>query len=189
MITEFIIPTYDRISQLHSMLASLVAQNDNRWLATVVVDDIENERARSIIAKFDTNKIKCIFTEHRHNDFGHTPREIGKQLSAADYVIMTGDDNYYVPAFIKELNMVVSDKPGMVYWNMIHNGFDYKPFICHLMTGHIDMGAFATRVDLAKQIMLNKKQFAADGTFVNDFCVRFPTEKIIKIDKILFVHN
>lgn len=195
MIIEFIIPTFNREKQLVSMLASLVAQTEDNWLATIVVDDNGSSqydwkgfRIEKIISKFDTDKIKYIFTGQRWNDYGHTPREMGKQASVADYIIMTGDDNYYVPTFIKELNNVISTSPGMVYWNMIHNGYDYTPFICRVEDGYIDMGAFATRRDLAQQIQLGK-EYCADGYYTMNFCKKFPEEKIIKIEKILFIHN
>ena len=185
---DFIIPTYDRTVLLHSMLASLVAQYDDRWTATVVVDDIENNKARDIISKFDTNKISLIFTGQRHNDWGHTPREIGKQASVADYIIMTGDDNYYCPTTVADIHGAMESRPGMIYWDMVHSHYDYHFFSCTPFISQIDMGAFATRRDLAQQIKLGKA-FAADGQFVMNFLDRFPNEETIKIPKVLFVHN
>lgn len=190
---EFIIPTYNRTEQLQSMLASLVAQIDDDWIATVVVDDEDNEdnnnRIKRIIDNFNTNKIKYIFTGKRFNDYGHEPREVGKQLSKADYIVMTGDDNYYVPSFVKEINYVVkNDNVGMVYCDMIHNGYDYVPFYCRIIDGYIDMGAFVTRRDLAQQLKLGK-EYCADGYYTINFCKLFPNEKTVKINKILFVHN
>ena len=185
---EFIIPTYNRINELHSMLASLVAQSNDNWIATIVVDDEENDTIKSVVSKFETNKIKYIFTNKRYNDWGHTPREIGKQQATGDYIVMTGDDNYYVPVFVQELMNVVSNKPGMVYWDMVHNHYDYSYFKCSPYISYIDMGAFATRKDLAQQLELTKG-YAADGQFVVDFREKFKDEEIIKIEKVLFVHN
>lgn len=187
---EFIIPTYNRTKQLMSMLSSLVAQSDDDWIATIVVDDVENDIARSVVSKFDTDKIKIIFTGKRYNDWGHTPRNIGKNQSNADYIVMTGDDNYYVPSFTSEINKIAVSKPGMIYWDMITNNWqNYTWFNCRTADGYIDMGAFATRNDLAKQIDLEPSCFAADNAFVMEFNKRFPQEKITKINKILFVHN
>jgi len=188
MIIEFIIPTYNRINPLHSILASLVAQTNDNWIATIVVDDVENDIVKNIVSKFDTDKIKYIFTDQRYNDWGHTPREIGKQQAIGDYIIMTGDDNYYVPVFIDELMKVISEKPAMIYWDMVHNHYDYSYFRCSPYVSHIDMGAFATRKDIAQQIELGKG-YAADGYYVRDICDKFPNEKIVKIEKVLFVHN
>jgi hypothetical protein len=36
---------------------------------------------------------------------------------------------------------------------------------------------------------LNPKVEQADGNYVEEFKVKFPDVKIIKIDKILYVHN
>lgn len=188
MIVEFIIPTFNRISPLQSMLASLVAQTSLNWFATVIVDDIENDLAKDIITKFNTDKIRLWFTGCRYNDWGHTPRELGKQASKADYIIMTGDDNYYVPTFVEELEKASTDNPGIIYWDMVHNHYQYSYFQCVLALGRIDMGAFATRRDIAQQIRL-QTSYAADGHFISEFNERFPDEKRVKIEKILFVHN
>lgn len=183
MLVEFIIPTFDRIYPLQSMLASLVVQTSPNWIATVIVDDIESTRN-----VYSSDKIKLQFTGQRYNDWGHTPREIGKQASTADYIIMTGDDNYYVPTFVEELEKAAIENPGIIYWDMVHNHYQYSYFKCSLFLGQIDMGAFATRRDIAQQIKLGTS-YAADGHFISEFNERFPDEKRIKIEKVLFVHN
>lgn len=188
MLVEFIIPTFNRISPLQSMLASLVAQTSLNWLATVIVDDIESVWVPYFITDFNEDKIRVQFTGQRYNDWGHTPREIGKQASKADYIIMTGDDNYYVPTFVEELEKATIENPGIIYWDMVHNHYQYSYFQCSLTLGRIDMGAFATRRDIAQQIKLGTS-YAADGHFINEFNQRFPDEKRIKIEKVLFIHN
>jgi len=165
------------------MLASLVTQTSPNWIATVIVDDIESARG-----VYGSDKIRLQFTGRRYNDWGHTPREIGKQASTADYIIMTGDDNYYVPTFVEELEKATIENPGIIYWDMIHNHYNYSYFKCSLFLGHIDIGAFATRRDIAQQIKLGTS-YAADGHFIGEFNERFPNEKKVKIEKVLFVHN
>jgi len=192
MLVDFVIPTYWRVEPLHCMLASLTSQTDGDWNATVVIDNIgEDEKVPyiiSLIKVFDDDRISYFITGKRHNNWGHTPREIGKQLSEADYIIMTGDDNYYTPNFVAELKKASISKPGMVYWDMVHSHYDYQYFNCKPAYNQIDMGAFATRRDLAQQIPLNVS-FAADGEYVRDFNTKFPQEQKIKINKTLFVHN
>ena len=186
---EFIIPTYNRIKELHVILSSLVAQIEDNWKATIVVDDKENDRVKNVVSKFDSDKINYIFLGKRYNDWGHTPRNVGKQASTSDYIILTGDDNYYVPTFISELNNVITtEKVGIIYWDMIHNGYNYRHFNTRINDGYIDMGSFATRRDLAQQIDL-KKSYSADSKYVKELVNKFPDEKKVKIKKILFVHN
>lgn len=190
ILVDFIIPTYNRVAPLKSMLASLEAQVSDDWVASVIVDNPEYSVANFIAEEYGSGKAKPINLEKTYNDWGHTPREIGKQKSEAEYVIMTGDDNYYMPTFVAELGKIVrkENHPGMIYWDMVHSHYDYGYFKCSPGFNQIDMGAFATRADLAKQIKLGTG-YAADGTFVEDFKKKFPTEKIVKINKVLFVHN
>ncbi len=189
---DIIIPTYFRPEPLNCMLASLMCQTDKDWNATIMIDNIcEDEKAITIISlieKFEDKRIQYFVTGKRYNDWGHTPREMGKQMSEADYTILTGDDNYYTPNFVAELKIAAISKPGMIYWDMVHSHYNYAFFQCQPAYNQIDMGAFATRSDLAKQIKLNTS-YAADGEYVRDFNEKFPQEQKIKINKCLFVHN
>jgi hypothetical protein len=188
-IFEFIIPTFDRVEPLYSMLASLIAQTKNNWKATIIIDGNNNDIVKNIVNKFDSPNIHYTTLDKRYNDWGHTPRNVGKNLSTSDYIILTGDDNYYVPTFIDELNeIIINGHVGMIYWDMIHNGYEYNFFKTTINDGRIDMGSFVTRRDLAQQIDLTK-DYNADSQYVLQFQKQFPNEEIIKINKILFVHN
>jgi glycosyltransferase involved in cell wall biosynthesis len=188
-IIDFIIPTYNRYIPLKSMLASLCAQTKNNWRGTVVIDDINNDKIIEIIKSFDNPNLRYILTGKRYNDWGHTPREIGKQASDADYIIMTGDDNYYIPTLIDNINTAIEkDKGDLIYWDMVHSHYHYSYFKCKPRFNNIDMGAFAFNAKMGKQIKLSTK-YAADGIFIEDFKRTFPEANIVKIDKVLFVHN
>lgn len=188
MLVDFIIPTYSRSNPLKSMLSSLVAQTNPSWGAHVVIDNPDDVENIKIVESFNDPRIRWSKLDRRYNDWGHTPREFGKQKSEADYIIMTGDDNYYTPNFVQELSRVVKNRPGIVYWDMVHSHYNYSHFKCKLIINEIDMGAFATRRDLAQSLPLTT-DFAADGEYVRNFLKKFAREGSIKIDKILFVHN
>ncbi len=188
MLVDFIIPTYNRPAPLKCMLASLVAQTNPDWGAHVVIDNPEDEDNVKLVESFNDPRIRWSKMDKRYNDWGHTPREYGKQKSEAKYIIMTGDDNYYTPNFLQEISVLCNVEVGMVYWDMVHSHYNYAYFKCVPAGGQIDMGAFATRRDLAQQIELGT-DFAADGWFVEQFKQKFPIENISKINKVLFVHN
>lgn len=188
MLVEFIIPTYYRPEPLKCMLQSLMAQTHSDWGAHVIIDNPEDVEIQEIVKGFNDKRITYSVTHERYNDWGHTPREIGKQQSNAKYVIMTGDDNYYTPNFVKELSDASMSNPGFIYWDMIHSHYDYDYFKCSPYMNQIDMGAFATRTDLAKHIPLGT-EYAADGLFVENFKHMFPGVEMVKIKKVLFVHN
>lgn len=189
MLVEFLIPTYDRKFPLYSMLSSLAAQTDPDWIATILVDGGKVEQFRTdFISILNLPNIKIRYMERRFNDWGHSLRQIGKEESIADYIVMTGDDNYYTPNFVAELRKAVDKKPALVYWDMIHSHYKYTWFNCKLGLNQIDMGAFATRNDIIKKINI-KTRFAADGEFIREFMTRFRNEKTVKINKTLFIHN
>jgi glycosyltransferase involved in cell wall biosynthesis len=190
MLVEFIIPTYYRPAPLKSMLASLIAQTDGDWGTLIMIDNEKNEEIEAIINSFNDERIRHHYMDKRYNDWGHTPRQQGKQMSNADYIIMTGDDNYYTPNFVEELKKAVLqyNHPGVVYWDMVHSHYRYEYFECRLGGGQIDMGAFATRKDIAHDLVLNT-EYAADGFFIEEYKRKYFMERSIKINKVLFVHN
>ena len=191
-ILDIIIPTYNRKYELYSMIASLAAQTKNNWRATIVIDDLyssgKHKEVDNIIEQFPDKPIHVVYSNKRYNDWGHTPREIGKKISKADYILMTGDDNYYVPTFIESISNAMEEGNDFIYWDMVHSHYNYQYFKCEPRTHAIDMGAFCVKRELAQQIQL-KTNFAADGDYVEDFKKKFPKAKMKKINKILFVHN
>lgn len=197
---DFIIPTYQRYDQIKSMLYSLISQYDPDWSAQVIIDDIENDTIVDIIKNINDSRISYTFTGQRYNNWGHTPREMGKQQSTSQYVIMTGDDNYYVPTLVSEIKKAADNNnmPSLIYWNMVHNYWDYESRVSLLCEGSIDMGAFATRRDLAQQIKL-PTCYCADAEFIvllkdlvklkNADTNYDESKDLIHINKILFIHN
>jgi glycosyltransferase involved in cell wall biosynthesis len=201
-LVSFVLPCYNRISNLRSALSSILCQTDIHWEAIVVMDGDEHRDEVLNMIKAITSKrdfrVRVLFTDKRYNDWGHTPRELGKQMSTGKYVIMSGDDNYYVPTTVEEIRRKVYESKseneslgnlcGMVYWDMVHSHYNYDYFKTSPAFNQIDIGAFATRKDLAEQIQLTT-DYAADGIFVENFKKTFPDKQITKINKVLYVHN
>src|SRR6478609_1935972 len=189
-VVGFSIPIYNRFDHLKVLLSSLMVQTDPNWIATVVKDGPYTNGEIEIIMNYKDNRISFIHKPNRTNNWGHTPRQMGKQLLAphCDYVVMTGDDNYYVPTFVSELQILAPQAPGMIYWDMVHSHYNYQHFISSLGFNQIDIGAFATRSDIASQIAL-PTSYAADGEFVEIYKKLYPNELNLKIEKTLYVHN
>ena len=189
---EFIIPTYNRTNNLMSTLYSLVAQSNREWKAHVVIDNQSTILFDKIIEWFkDEPRIQFTCINGPHWDAGHTPRNYGLERSTAEWVIMTGDDNYYIPTFVNEVLSVVEDDTKFIYCDMIHNGYGYHFFDCHHSSHHIDIGNMIMRSELAKQLKLDTTRVDADGLFCNQYINMFCQHEngIKKINKILYVHN
>lgn len=212
-LVEFIIPTYNRVNELRLILSSLVCQTDDSWSAHIVIDDTYNKEIIDLVNTFKSDKIYYSTLDRNYNDFGHTPRNYGKNMCKARYVIMTGDDNYYVPTFVTELREAAKENPVIIYYDMIHNHLHYntqQPYQYWrplLIVNGVDIGGFALRNDVAKKHDLTGNH-SADGLLIenilSDVCDNYidyrekvnnthvesvSLEGIKKIDKVLYVHN
>jgi glycosyltransferase involved in cell wall biosynthesis len=195
---EFIIPTHKRVDLLITIISSIVAQTNPNWRIHVVADcppEEIKERYLDILAFFDEHKdkIKFSITDVRYNDWGHTPRNIGLKAATEEWVVMTGEDNYYVPTFVENFLSAVkdNDKVHFVYCNMVHNWVndDYIPVKCEIKFGKIDIGNFMVRTYNGRKLELKTELNQADYWFIEEYFSRFPEGEIKYIDKILYVHN
>lgn len=186
---EFILPTFNRLHELKVALGCLLAQTSSKWIANVVIDIPDKTIADDIVNEINDERIYTTHLNKRYNDWGHTPREVGKQMSKADYIIMTGDDGYYCPSLVADLTaMINAYHPDIIYWDMVHSHYNYQYFRCELRTHAIDIGAFCIKRELAQQIKLGTN-FAADGDYIEDFKKKFPNHVSKRVEKVLFVHN
>lgn len=188
---EFIIPTYNRPNHLMCLLNSLMAQTSDRWTAHVVADCPPDGTLDKIIEYFkNETKIKFTILSERYDDWGHTPRNIGLQQATEDWVILTGEDNYYVPAFVGLFLKEVTPQTHFVYCDMIHNwGTKYIYIVSKPEQGFIDIGNFMTLRKYSQQMQLDPKTHHADYLFVDDYLKKFPYGKLRYIPKPLYVHN
>lgn len=189
---EFVIPTYNRVDHLMCLLNSLCAQTNDNWVAHVIAD-CPPQGTLDKVMKYFKGDDRFIFTilPDRYNDWGHTPRNIGLEMAKEEWVVMTGEDNYYTPVFVDEFLKVVTPNSHFIYCDMVHNwlNFDYIHLKSKPVMDHIDIGNFMTKSKYAKQLTLDTTLAAADGKFVEEYLRKFPTGTITYIKKILYVHN
>ncbi len=191
MTIEFIIPTYNRPSQLMGVISSIFSQTSPNWKIHVVADATYDGYDR--VKNYFSNDARIRFSELNgpHKDWGHTARNYGLQEATEEWVVMTGDDNYYMPIFVEEFLNVVDDNTHFVYCNLIHNWTNNQYIILNSIPrlGLIDIGNFMSRTDLAKKIKLDITNAQSDGLFVEEYLRKYPQGIIKKIIKPLYVHN
>ena len=190
---EFVIPTYNRINHLIATVSSLIAQSNPNWKAHIVADCPEPDflkRMEQMIDFFDDPRIRVTVLEDRHNDWGHTPRQYGVDNATEEWVLMTGEDNYYVPEFV-DIMLNEGKDQHFVYCDMVHNWTDrqYIPVKTKLNFGQIDIGCFMLKTNLAQKIKLKTDQEWADWYFVEEYMHKFKHTKMKKVNRILYVHN
>ena len=136
-----------------------------------------------------------IFIEYpeRTMNYGHSLRKWAlENLVTNEYVLLTNGDNYYTPNMVSE---VLNKKEDLIYFDCVHshnnimnhNKSSYGYMNSILSISNIDMGCVVVRTSIAKSVGFNSIGFAADWNYFSDVIKKNPS--IIKINKILFVHN
>jgi hypothetical protein len=90
---------------------------------------------------------------------------------------------------------IKQENPDVIYFDMVHNyAFDHDPnpisyqtLITQPIMGRIDIGSFVFKTELGKSVGFNRRDQLADGAFFEDMKATGPS--IVKIPKVLFVHN
>lgn len=187
---EFIIPTYKRINNLCTLLYSLKSQTSNDWTAQVISDNTPEEIIRPVINHFsEDSRINFNVLSKRYNDWGHTPRNVGLNHSKEELLVMTGEDNYYVPTFVKEiLKEYKKSSSDIILCDMIHDmSGEYVLVPALPYHSHINMGNCVYCKESIKNQRLEVFRHDADWHFFNTAINKGLKYTIIR--KVLYVHN
>lgn len=204
---------YRRYQNIPVLIHAFLAQTLQNF-RLLIIHDGPDETMQALLAPYCAQHpgvIDCHFTAQRHNDYGHSLRQLGIGMADGEYLLITNDDNYYVPRFLEFMFMpmqaagegagadaAASGPPDIVFCDMIHSHnnpgvrrqLPYNPFATRPERNHIDMGCFIARTALARQVGFRDKGFAGDATYFEDLVAAAgPTPNIVKIPMTLFVHN
>lgn len=186
---------YDRVIPLRILIASIQVQTDPRWRLYIVHDGPASEDWRVEMTKYAADpRITYIETPTINGNFGHPNRAIMLKklpINRSDYVLITNDDNYYVPLFIELMGNRCKPRTGMVYCDTLHSYLKYDVLKSAIKVNYIDMGSFIVRLDVAKKTGFRHSHLSADGTYAVEcaaFCRKLSLE-VAYVGKALFVHN
>ena len=203
---NIVVVTYEQYVELEILIKSIVNQTSKEWKLWVVHDG-RNERYDILMDKIKLehneywNKIQFLSVENRYNDYGHSLRAYALNnfhMRDDDFILFTNGDNYYCPVFIEEMLKKVNNKTQVVYCDMVHShnrgdsssGNTYGFFNTEFQPCKCDIGAFITRVGLAKKIGFRHRDYDADAHFIQELNETGLTGwNIEKVNKVLFVHN
>jgi len=187
---EFIIPTWERPEDLKLILQSLMVQTNPNWTAHVVIDGLTNDYREVKDLYQNESRVRFSHVDGPNNDWGHTARNYGLDHAQEEWIVMTGDDNYYVPTFVD--NFLTEGELGrdLVYCDLLHDmkRDSYQPIKSKIAEGFIDIGNFMTRRTIIGDLRLITDSYQADFKFVN-YINKHKTSKVGKINKVLYVHN
>ena len=191
---------YKRYKNIHVLINSFLCQTLDNW-KLLIIHDGPDSVMQEILKKYadENDNIDYMFTDVRYNDYGHTLRDMGIQKSDTEYLMLTNDDNYYVPVFLEYMfKSIHANKLDFALCNMIHSHNNpgvyfqqpYELFKSFPKKNYIDVGNFIVRTSIAKEVGFNDRSFDADGTFVDEIMHRYTGKiRIGKLDNVLYVHN
>lgn len=185
---------YGRSVELLEICCCFLRQTNPNWDLTIMYDGAVPKQVQDIMNLFDDERIHFTHSETRNQLWGHPNRKTMLEnyvQREGDYVLLTNEDNYYVPMFAEVMLSACKEDTGVVMCNTVHSYTGYKAHISELRECGIDMGAFIVRGDVAKAVGFNHTHFSADGRYAEE-CRDYCTERnlgVMHANHLLFVHN
>ena len=192
--------TYQRVTALNSLLNSLDCQKSQNFDLCITHDGDHTPTLDMVSQWVQTTNIQTMlrFTSQRQGMWGHPMRSQMIQECDHDYIMLTNDDNYYMPPFTQiMMDNLTTQGADLVMCDMIHSHNlpggrpqpPYNLFVTEPRLYHCDIGCFITRTTLAQQVgFTNCDLSSADGIFV-DRIMQQQSIKWVKVPQVLFVHN
>jgi hypothetical protein len=182
----FIATAYKETLESNIFINSLLLQTNNNWKLIIYCDEF-NEYITNYVNHLNDSRIKILDNEKSKGYWGHYNRTDSLNYVETDFVIQTSIQDYYIPTTVQELSLYRNF--DFVYYNVIHNHFKYEILNTELIRCRIDWGSFMVKTKIAKEVGIKYPQSPhCDGLFVEDL-IKYKNIRIIKINKVLTVHN
>jgi len=184
---------YEKPIHLRSQIDSFILQTDPNWELRIIHDGPASDEMKSIISLYDDPRVIFIETAQRTGLWGHLNRRWAlEQLpDSEDYVLITNDDNYYVPRFVEFFLEQCDPDVGIVYCDTVHSYLNYDVMKSEMRASHIDSGAFIVRLDVARKVGFLHVHEQADGRYAErcaEECIKQELKNVY-IERPLFIHN
>ena len=195
---------YKRLPELRVFVQSWINQTSSDWRLTLIHDGESEEFTRLMSEKnYMHQNIDFFCTEQRHDDYGHTLRDLGLRQAEGRYTILTNADNYFIPRTAQYISGLVealsntTEPPDVILFDMIHSHDNpggrkqpaYNVFKTEFKPYHIDVSSAAVRTDLAKAAGFRDKSHDGDQTYFCDIQRQAKDLNIAKINRVLLIHN
>lgn len=185
---------YERPIETSAFIASILAQSCPDWKMTIVHDGAASPEFKRVIDFYPDPRINFIETEVRQGNWGHENRKVFLQLingQPGDFVLITNNDNYYTPNFLKYMFREIKSDVRMVFCNFLHHNIEHRMIRAFPRVNEIDMGSFFVEIRLAQQIGFKHDVPASDGLYAEECyaAIRKRGLRAIHVDLPLFIHN
>ncbi len=185
---------YERPIPMRGLIDSFLLQTNPDWELDIIYDGPIPEDIWAVLNLYNDARLWFDYTEVRTENYGHLNRKAKleeAESSDTDFILMTNDDNYYVPVFIDYFLKEITSDVGFVYCDSVHSHFEYNLHKTKVKVDHIDIGSFIVRADMAKMAGFHNITFNADGEYA-EACLAMCHQhglREVYIPKPLFIHN
>lgn len=185
---------YERPINLRILCDCFLVQTNPNWELHIIHDGMASSEVKQVCRDREDPRIHFKETSVRVGQYGHPNRKMMLERVKADpddFILITNDDNYYVPKFVEYMLGSVNPAIGIVYCDTLHSYIHYNVHQSKLLEEGIDMGAFIVRQDVAKEVGFQHAHFSADGAYAEE-CAKHCRDKELNFTYIpiaLFVHN
>lgn len=190
---------YQRFGELKVYVQAILNQSSKDWYLTILHDGPSDEFEQIMQEYLDISPgmIEYLSTDVRHNDYGHSLRDIGLKNIQGDYVLLTNADNYIPKAIEYLINATIETNADIVIFDMIHShncpGGRPLPPYSYFETAYerrsIDVSSAIVKKNLAEQVGFRDKKFDGDATYFEDILRQKANIGLAKIPQVLLVHN
>ncbi len=191
---KVIVVAYRRPIHLGILIDCFRVQTDSKWEMHIVHDGVSPPEVKKTIELRKDKRVYFSETPIVKGNYGHPNRRMALNdisVNSNDFILITNDDNYYVPEFVKYIRSYFNPKTGMVYYDCLHNYYSYEVLKCKPQINYIDMGAFVVRGEIAKKVGFTSDLYHADGIYC-EACATYCINNgyaIPYLPKAIFTHN
>lgn len=183
-----------RSAAFRALLSSLAAQTYTRFRVEVTHDGPPANGLTHLVEEAGVGaNIEIWCAKKRHGEHGHPHRQgaIERLLAkGCDWILLTNDDNYYVPVFLEAMLTVGTraPKPRLVHSDMLHSHRNWAVMATRPKAGAIDLGSCLAHRSLVERVRFADLSFRGDGIWIEKLA-KEARGKIGKVPLPLFVHN
>jgi len=186
MIT-FIATSYNETYEAYMFISSLKLQTNHNWKC-IIYNDGPNDFIKNVVNQFNDDRITYYESKKTMGFWGHYNRKSALKYVDTEFLIQTSIQDYYIPTTVKEI-LNVNSTYDLILFNSLHNHFNYTILNSVPKITRVDWGCHVIRTKIAKSIGIqNPKSSVCDGIFVEN-CLKYPSLRYHKIEKVLTTHN
>ncbi|WP_198155200.1 glycosyltransferase family 2 protein [Candidatus Burkholderia verschuerenii] len=197
---DIVCVTYRHEPKLETFLNAMLSQTSLQFRLTIIHDgpDAEFDEVAKRYATHHPALMRFLSTNERHNDYGHTLRDVGIGLAEHEWLLLTNGDNYYCPVFVDSmLSAAAQGNAEFILCDMLHSHDKpggrpqgrYRYFDTAPSRYSIDMGCFMVKTHIAKRVGFRDKTHDGDATYVGDLIATGEVKNVQKVAAALLVHN